>query len=59
MTVREIARDVLRREGIDDPNSATLDKVANTIGQSLKKRRGTVVESDCHWPARWQVIRQN
>ena len=55
LTVREIAREVLRREGLDDPNSSTLDKVTNTIGAALKNRRGTVVESDCLWPARWRV----
>ena len=53
MTVREIAREVLRREGHEDPTTVTIDKVSNTIGQALKKRRGKVVESDGQWPARW------
>lgn len=56
MIVRNIAIEVLKREGLENPDTDTITKVANTIGRSLAKRRGTVVQSDRRWPARWWVI---
>lgn len=38
MTVREIAVEVLRREGCGDADTETIGKVANTIGNSLRKK---------------------
>lgn len=57
MTTREIADEVLRREGISDVNTSTRERVRNTIDASLRKRRGTVVDSDNQWPQRWWIIR--
>lgn len=57
MIVRDIAVEVLHREGILEPDTDTITKVSNTIGAGLKKRRGTVVDSDGGWPAKWFVVR--
>lgn len=57
LLVRQIAVEVLLREGVVDPSTETIKKVGNTIGGSLAKRRGTVVDSDGRKPARWWVIR--
>lgn len=57
LTVREIAAEVLKREGRNDPDTDTITKVANTIGAGLKKKRGTVVDSDGEWPARWWALK--
>jgi hypothetical protein len=53
MTTREIADEVLRRDGIDDANWATRERLRNTIDGSLRKKRGLVVQSDGGWPQRW------
>lgn len=57
MTTREIADEVLRREGVEDANTATRERVRNTIDASLRTRRGKIVTSDGLWPQRWWVIR--
>lgn len=57
LTVREIAAEVLKREGHNAPDTDTITKVAGTIGAGLKKKRGIAVESDGLWPARWWAIK--
>ena len=58
MTCRQVAIEVLAREGHDNPDTETITKVANTIGAGLRsaRERGTV-DSDRWWPARWWAIR--
>lgn len=55
MTTREIAEEVLRRERLTDVNLATRERIRNAIDASLRKRRGSVVDSDGSWPQRWAV----
>lgn len=58
MTVKEIAIEVLRREGHSQPDTATIEKVANTVGQGLRKKAlGSFVDSDGSYPARWWAVR--
>lgn len=58
LTGREIAREVLRRSGQEQPHADTLTKVANTIGNSLRKRKRVgFVDNDGEWPARWWAIK--
>lgn len=58
MTVRAIAIEVLRREGVEAPDTTTIEKVANTIGNGLRKRpRGTYLDNDGGWPARWWTVK--
>ena len=53
----DIAVEVLRREGITDPEYVTINRLTNSLGNILKKRAGKQVESDGQWPQKWQVIR--
>jgi hypothetical protein len=57
MTVREIAREVLRREGHETWTTATLDKVTNSLGNSLRRHVGTYLQNDGGWPARYWTIK--
>ena len=58
LRVKEIAIEVLRREGHDQPTTDVIEKVANTIGNALRKKRdGGYVETDGDYPARWWAIR--
>lgn len=57
MRTRDIAEEVLRREGIIAPDSATVDRVTNSLGNTLKTRIGKQVESDRQRGQRWSVIR--
>jgi hypothetical protein len=58
MTVRQIAIEVLARDGHVNPTTDTITKVANTVGAGLRsaRERGTV-ESDRSWPAKWWAVR--
>ncbi len=54
MTVKEIAIEVLRREGQQNPTTETITKVANTGGNGLRKTPlGEYIDNDGGWPARW------
>ena len=57
LTIREIAIEVLRREGHDNPDADTEGRVANAVGNALRKhaKAGTPIQSDGQWPARWSV----
>lgn len=58
LTVKEIAVEVLRREGHATPDTETITKVANTIGNGLRKRpKGLYIDHDGGWPARWWAVR--
>lgn len=56
MTVREIALEVLRRAGVDDPDRATLQRTQNAVDSSLRSHRGRGVESSDRYPAQWRVM---
>ncbi len=56
MTVREVARDVLRGVGCDEPDRETLRRVQNSIESSFRKFRGRTVESSGSYPAQWRAI---
>lgn len=57
MTVREIAKEVLRREGQLSPSADTVKKVADNIGNQFRKHDRPYLANDGQWPARWWVIR--
>ena len=58
LTGREIAIEVLRRSGQSSPHRDTITKVANTIGNSLRKRHTLgFVANDGQWPARWWAMK--
>jgi len=54
MTVRQIAREVLRQTGNDDPDRKVLQRTQNAIDASLRKHRGRSVESSDHYPTQWR-----
>lgn len=55
MTVREIATEVLRRVGVENPDSKTMQRTVNAIEASLRKHRGRGVESSGKYPAQWRA----
>lgn len=58
MRTVDIADEVLRRDGITNPDAKTTARVANSLSNTLKRRAGKQVESDGQWPQRWSVIRR-
>jgi hypothetical protein len=56
MSVREVAREVLRQVGCPQPESETLRRVQNSIESSFRKFKGRSVESSGKYPAQWRAI---
>lgn len=57
MTIREIATEVLRREGHGDADRITIDMVTSAIGNQFRKRKRPYLANDWETPAHWWVIR--
>ena len=57
MTVREIAKEVLLREGVLAPSVETVKKVADNIGNQFRKGCRPYLANDGEWPARWWVVK--
>lgn len=55
LTVREIAEEVLRREGDDSPVTDTITRLANNIGNQFRKRNRPYLADDGGWPIRWWI----
>jgi len=55
MTVREIAAEVLFREGHNAPEPDIITNVANNIGNQFRKRNRPYLENDGQYPAHWWV----
>ena len=55
MTVREITVEACRREGQDEVDSVTIERLTRTIGNGLSaaKKRGVPIDHDGGYPARW------
>lgn len=56
MTCREIALEVLRGVGHEDPDRKLVQRTINAIESSLRKHRGRTVESSGKYPAQWRSI---
>jgi hypothetical protein len=56
MTVREVAKTVLRDVGCEAPDAETLRRVQNAVEASFRKFRGRTVESSGKYPAQWRAI---
>jgi hypothetical protein len=57
MRVRDIAIEVLRCEGHQNMDTDTITKVANTVGNNLRKQQKQgLVDNDKGWPARWWIV---
>jgi len=59
MSARELAVEVLRQAGVDDPPDELILRTTNTIGSSLRKFKGRTVESSGQYPAQWRAIHKN
>ncbi len=56
MTVREVALEVLRGVGCEDPDRATIQRAFNAIEASFRKHKGRTIESSGKYPAQWRTI---
>lgn len=56
MTARQIAFEVLRQSGVDEPDKPTIQRTLNAIEASMRKFRGRTVESSGKYPAQWRSI---
>lgn len=56
MTVRQVAKEVLRDVGVEEPDAAVLQRVQAAIEASFRKFRGRTVESSGKYPAEWRAI---
>ena len=57
MSARELALEILRREGFADASTEIQQRMTNTVLGALRSRLGTVVDRDGDYPKRWWVIR--
>ena len=55
MTARDIARELIARDGIE-ADQRMEHQITNTIGQSLRKKRGKIVDATDSWPQQWFII---
>jgi len=56
MTGRQIALQVLRESGDENPNPKLIQRTLNAIDASLRKHRGHTVESSGKYPAQWRTV---
>ncbi|KLE31090.1 hypothetical protein [Aurantiacibacter gangjinensis] len=56
MSVRQVAQQVLREVGVDEPELETLRRVQNAIESSFRKFDGRTVESSGAYPKQWRSI---
>ena len=56
LTCREIALEVLRGVGCEDPDRKLVHRTLNAIEASLRKHKGRSVESSGKYPAQWRSI---
>lgn len=57
LTCNDMAKEMLRRVGHNPDDRLTRERVANTIGNYMRKHEGDLVESDGQYPKKWRVIR--
>lgn len=56
MTSRQVAVQVLREIGNDNPDRAMVQRTLNAIEASFRKHKGRTVESSGKYPAQWRSI---
>jgi len=55
LRAREIAVEVLRRDGREDASSADVQRVTNSVDAALRQKNGRLVAHDGGWPKRWRI----
>ncbi len=55
MTIREIVIEACRREGSENLDAATIDRLCTTVGNGLRaaRTRGVPIDHDQGYPGRW------
>ena len=56
MTARQIALEVLRQSGTENPDAKLVQRTLGAIEASLRKFRGRTVDSSGKYPAQWRTI---
>jgi hypothetical protein len=56
MTTREIALEVLRQSGNEEPDRKLLHRTKNAVEASLRKFKGRTVEASGKYPMQWRTI---
>lgn len=56
MTAREIAMQVLREVGCENPDQKLAQRTVNAVEASLRHHRGKTVESSGRYPMQWRAI---
>jgi hypothetical protein len=56
MTVRQIAQEVLRQAGIEQPDPKVMQQTHSAVHAALKQRKGRWVESSGKYPAQWRSV---
>ncbi len=56
MTVREVAKEVLRQAGTDVPDAKTLAKTVNAVTSCFRKFDGRTIQSSGKYPAQWRTV---
>ncbi len=61
LTVREIVVEACSREGHEDIDSETIDRLCRTVGNGLTaaKKRGVPIDHDHGYPRRWFSVMEN
>lgn len=55
-TSRQLAKGVLDREGILEPDSETLERVVSAIDRSMRDKRDIYVKGEGSWPIYWSIL---
>ena len=56
MTSRQIALEVLRQSGTENPDKPMIQRTLTAVEASMRKFRGRTVESSGKYPAQWRSI---
>ena len=54
MTARDVALEVLERNGIVNPDVKLRLRATNTVDATLRKHKGRIVTCDDSWPRKWR-----
>jgi hypothetical protein len=55
-TSRQLAKGVLEREGILNPDAETVDRVTSAIDRSMRSKKDIYVKGEGSWPIYWSIL---
>lgn len=56
LTAREIAIEVMKRDGVEEADAKAEQRVVNSVDASLRAKLGVVVTNDDGYPRRWSIL---